>query len=442
MSGWSDNALFASLKAIPRIRSYGKISAIEGGCLKISGLGHVGRIGDQISIQTTAARRIGGELIALNEANVSANTYDSLEGISLGNRVELLTSDSIRPHESWIGRVLDSHADPVDGRPLTKGQESVRLKNSPPAALDRKGLGERMETGLAVLNTMLPLARGQRIGIFAGSGVGKSTLLGQLAVGAAVDLVVVALVGERGREVREFVEQTMGHETMAKSIVVAATSDQAPLLKRRAAWTAMAIAEYFRDTGRHVMLVVDSLTRFAEAHREIALAAGEKPSLSAFPPSTANVIAALVERAGPGALGKGDITGVFSILAAGSDMDEPVADIVRGLLDGHIVLDRSIAERGRFPAIDVRRSVSRSIQKVATEHELMVVAWARRILTTHHETDALVKSGLYSSGSDKQIDEAIRAWPRIDAFVERTAEPNVKGSFDGLEAIMTDKSDD
>ena len=214
-----------------------------------------------------------------------------------------------------------------------------------------------------------PIARGQRIGVFAGSGIGKSSLLADLARGIEADIVVYALIGERGRELRDFVDNVLGPEGMARAVVIAATSDQAPLIKRRAAWMAMAVAEVFRDQGKHVLLLLDSLTRFAEAHREIALTAGEAPTLRGFPPSTANLIAALCERAGPGPFGKGDITAVFSVLVAASDMDEPIADITRGVLDGHVVLDRGIAERGRFPAIDVRRSVSRSLPGIATEEE-------------------------------------------------------------------------
>ena len=265
--------------------------------------------------------------------------------------------------------------------------------------------------------------------MFAGSGVGKSTLLADLARGIEAEIVVYALIGERGRELRDFVDNVLGPKGMQRAVVIAATSDQAPLIKRRAAWMAMAVAEVFRDQGRHVLLLVDSLTRFAEAHREIALTAGEAPSLRGFPPSTANLIAALCERAGPGPFGKGDITGIFSVLVAASDMDEPVADITRGVLDGHVVLDRGIAERGRFPAVDVRRSVSRSLPAIATDAENAMLARVRRVLTTYENAALMIQTGLYVPGSDAGIDEAIRLWPKLDAFFTERTPAGVAESF-------------
>jgi flagellum-specific ATP synthase len=306
----------------------------------------------------------------------------------------------------------------------------------PPPPASRKALGPRLATGTSVFDTLLPIARGQRIGLFAGSGIGKSSLLGTLARGIEADVVVFALIGERGRELREFTETVLGPEGMARAVVIAATSDQAPLIKRRAAWMAMAVAEVFRDHGRHVLLMVDSLTRFAEAHREIALTAGEAPSLRAYPPSTANLIASLCERAGPGPFGKGDITGIFSVLVAASDMDEPVADITRGVLDGHVVLDRAIAERGRFPAIDVRRSVSRSLPAIATEAENALIARARRVLTAFENAELMIQTGLYVPGSDAAIDEAARLWPALDAFIAEPAPAGVADSFARLATAL------
>jgi flagellum-specific ATP synthase len=341
----------------------------------------------------------------------------------------------VHPAEDWVGRIVDAFGQPLDGRPLTAGAASATLRRAPPPPATRKGLGARVGTGLAAFDTVLPLARGQRVGVFAGSGVGKSSLLADLARGIEAEIVVYALIGERGRELRDFVDNVLGPEGMKRAVVIAATSDQAPLIKRRAAWMAMAVAEVFRDEGRHVLLLIDSLTRFAEAHREIALTAGEAPSLRGFPPSVANLIAALCERAGPGPFGKGDITAIFSVLVAGSDMDEPIADITRGVLDGHVVLDRGIAERGRFPAIDVRRSVSRSLPAIATEAENAMLARVRRVLTTYENAALMIQTGLYAPGSDPAIDEAIKVWPRLDAFfTERSAE--VGASFARLEAVL------
>ncbi|MEM9642832.1 MAG: flagellum-specific ATP synthase FliI, partial [Pseudomonadota bacterium] len=271
---------------------------------------------------------------------------------------------------------------------------------------------------------------------FAGSGVGKSSLLAELARKTPADRVVLALIGERGRELRHFTDQVLGEAGLARSIVVAATSDQSPLIKRRAGWTAMAVAEALRDTGDDVLLLVDSLTRMAEAHREVALTAGEPASLRAYPPSTGGMIAALTERAGPGGAGQGDITAVFSVLVAGSDMDEPVADMTRGVLDGHIVLDREIAERGRYPAIDVRRSVSRSLPQAASADENTLILKARQTLATYEAAYPMVQAGLYVPGSDAAIDRALEIWPRLDAFFSQIGEATPATAFAALEMCV------
>ncbi|HXI87713.1 MAG TPA: hypothetical protein VNH64_09655, partial [Parvularculaceae bacterium] len=284
-------------------------------------------------------------------------------------------------------------------------------------------------------DTFLPLCRGQRIGLFSGSGVGKSTLIADLAKGVEADVVVLALIGERSREVREFVEETLGEEGRRRAVVIVSTCDDPAPVKRRAAFLAMTTAEYFRDLGLHVLLLFDSITRFADAHREIGLAAGETPSLRAYPPSTTRMIAALAERAGPGVGEAGDITAIFSVLVAGSDMDEPVADMVRGILDGHVVLDRGIAERGRFPAIDIRRSVSRSLPKAASPKENALLAEGRALIAAYEEASTMIQTGLYAKGSDPTIDRAIAVWPRLDAFTGEDS-PNCGESYARLETIL------
>ena len=290
-----------------------------------------------------------------------------------------------------------------------------------------------------MFDTLLPIVRGQRIGLFAGSGVGKSTLLSALARGVTADVVVIAIVGERGRELREFVETTLGPEGMARAVIVAATSDQSPLMRRRCAWAAMAVAEHFRDEGRHVLFLADSITRFAEAHREIALASGEAPSYRGFPPSTSQIIMALAERSGPGPEGAGDISAIFSVLVAGSDMEEPVADILRGVLDGHVVLDRAIAERGRFPAVDVLRSVSRSLPHAATAAENALIGRARAALGLYAESELMIKAGLYAPGSDPRLDEAVRMQPALDGFVALQS-PDSGHSFRLLEDVLANRA--
>jgi len=247
---------------------------------------------------------------------------------------------------------------------------------------------------------------------------------------------VIALVGERGRELRQFVETTLGKKGMARAVVVAATSDQSALLRRRCALTAMSVAEHFRDQGKHVLLLADSITRFAEAHREIAVAAGESPALRGFPASTSHLVMSLCERAGPGLDGSGDITAIFSVLVAGSDMEEPIADMMRGVLDGHVVLDRAIAERGRYPAIDAVRSVSRSLPQAANEQENALLASARKLLGSYDENALMIRAGLYSAGSDPLLDTAIKAYPELDAFIATLERLNTKNSFQRLELIL------
>jgi flagellum-specific ATP synthase len=292
---------------------------------------------------------------------------------------------------------------------------------------------------VAIFDTLLPLVRGQRIGLFAGSGVGKSSLLARFAQGVEADVVVIALVGERGRELREFTERVLGPRGLARSVVVTATSDQSPLMRRMCVPTAMAVAEHFRDQGKHVLLLVDSITRFAEAHREVALAGGEEASLRGYPPSLSQAIMGLAERAGPGPEGMGDITAVFSVLVAGSDMDEPVADILRGVLDGHVVMDRRIAERGRFPAIDLLRSVSRSLPEAASEGENAMIAEARRLLGAYDRAELMIQAGLYAAGSDPVIDRAIRLWPALDGFLAEDAPlGGPEASFERLRACLKD----
>lgn len=422
-------------------RYYGRVRAIRAGLVEVTGLDAHASVGDRINFPMPYGEFLGGEVIALSPETASVLTEGAVEGLSIGTEAELLFAPTIAPAESWIGRIIDPLGQPLDGRPLSHGSRDRAYRAPPPPAAGRRRLGTRLGTGLAVFDTILPIVRGQRVGLFAGSGVGKSTLLSSLAKGVEADVVVIALIGERGRELREFVESTLGADGMARAVVIAATSDQSPLLRRRCAWAAMAVAEYFRDLGRHVLFLADSITRFAEAHREIALAAGEAPSYRGFPPSTSSLIMALAERSGPGPEGmgpegSGDITGIFSVLVAGSDMEEPVADILRGVLDGHVVLDRAIAERGRFPAVDVLRSVSRSLPQAASGPENALIGRARAMLGAYAESELMIRAGLYAPGSDPKLDEAVRIYPALDQFVARSAE-TVEQSFGLLSEALS-----
>lgn len=272
--------------------------------------------------------------------------------------------------------------------------------------------------------------------MFAGSGLGKSSLISHFAKHMQADVVVLALIGERGRELADFVTYALGPEGMARSVVVATTSDQSALMRRRCAFSAMSVAEYFRDKGAQVLLLADSITRFAEAHREIAIASGEIPAMQGYPVSTSSMIMSLCERAGPGDIGAGDITALFSVLVAGSDMEEPIADILRGVLDGHVVLDREIAERGRYPAINLLKSLSRSLPMAATVAENQLIQTARQLLGAYEESALMIRAGLYVSGSDPLLDRAIKIWPDLDKFLGDTESLGVENSFRRLADIL------
>ncbi|SDE43777.1 flagellum-specific ATP synthase [Paracoccus isoporae] len=426
------------IRRLRATRHFGSVTEINAGLVRITGLHAVAAIGDRVRLGT--APGICGEIISLGPGSARVLPEEPANGLSIGMEAEFLGPPRLYPGPDWVGRVLDPLGRPLDGRPLPPGPRERGFTGPPPAAVTRRPLGPRLATGLAVFDTLLPLVRGQRIGLFAGSGVGKSRLLSDLATGVAADVSVIALIGERGRELREFVEQTLGPEGMARAVIIAGTSDQSPLIRRRCAWAAMAVAEFFRDRGQHVLLLADSVTRFAEAHREIALSAGEAASDRGFPPSTAHLIMSLAERAGPGAQGAGDITAIFSVLVAGSDMEEPVADILRGVLDGHVVLERAIAERGRFPAIDVLRSVSRALPRAASERENALIGRARGLLGAYAESELMVKSGLYAAGSDPFLDEAVRLYPALDRFIAQSGAGDCAASFTALSDILDSRS--
>jgi flagellum-specific ATP synthase len=427
--------LRARLGQIPLTKRVGRVAELAGGTLRVTGLSQGTSLGDRVVIRG-AGPAIGGEVLRLSKDGLCVLPDGVGEGLTMNDTVEIVGRAEIAPDNSWIGRVIDPFGKPLDGRPLMPGAQSRPLRAPPPPPASRRALGERLETGTSVFNTLLPLVRGQRIGLFAGSGVGKSSLLGKFARGVSADVVVIALVGERGRELREFTERVLGPLGMARAVVVTATSDQSPLVRRRCMWTAMAVAEHFREQGLHVLLLADSITRFAEAHREVALAAGEQGNLRGFPPSTSHTIMSLAERAGPGADGAGDITAVFTVLVAGSDMEEPVADILRGVLDGHVVMDRAIAERGRFPAIDLLRSVSRSLPDAATAGENALIVEARRLLGAYERAEMMIQAGLYSSGSDPVVDAAIKVWPGLDAFLAADAPDGIDRSFQQLATCL------
>ncbi len=440
MTDLSVSLIGRSLIAAVSPRIFGLVCGVEGLRVIVSGLGGFGRVGDRLIIARRNDAPLHAEILGVERERVVAYAFGSTQGVAHGDRAELRDHGaSVRPGSGWLGRVVNWRGEEIDGGAPDAGEKPMRLDAGPPPAPLRKQVGERLATGRTAFDTFLPICRGQRLGVFAGSGVGKSMLLGDLAAGVAADVCVIALIGERGREVRAFVEAARAGGFLDRSVIVASTSDEPALAKRDSARLALAVAEYFRSSGQHALLIFDSLTRYAEAWREVALARGEPPSLHAFPPSTVGALAALVERAGPGIEGEGDITAVFSVLVAGSDMEEPVADMVRGLLDGHVILDRAIAERGRFPAINIRRSVSRALPAAATDAENADLREARALMTAYENSEMVIRAGLYAAGSDPATDRAIALWPRLDAFVAEGAVASPQESFERLRSILSDR---
>lgn len=427
--------LAAQITELNPVRSIGRVNRVEAGLIHISGLAGKARIGDLVVVYRQGDP-LSGEVLQLDGEKLIILPDQEPSGVALNDRAALLEARGIAPSDGWIGRVIDPFGNPLDDMPLLRGPVARSLRASPPEAAKRRNMGERVNTGLAVLNTILPIVEGQRVGLFAGSGVGKSTLLAQLAQNMTADVVVIALIGERGRELRHFIENVLGSEGLRRAVVVCATSDQSPLVRRRCAWAAMSVAEHFREKGLKVLLLADSITRFAEAHREIAVASGEAPVLRGYPPSTAHLIMSLCERAGPGTKDEGDITGIFSVLVAGSDMEEPIADILRGVLDGHIVLDREIAERGRYPAINALKSISRSLPAAASKAENEILSRMRRYLSVYDQNAMMVRAGLYAAGADPEVDAAIQIWPDLDEFLSRSEPQSIKSSFQTLENIF------
>jgi flagellum-specific ATP synthase len=381
----------------------------------VSGLSDVASVGHRI-VFSADGRSATGEVVEVSESDTAVMLEGACEWLGIDHAALHHGPFRLYPDDTWLGRVIDGDGRPLDGAGLLQGLAGVSLTATPPPPTQRRGLGDPLATGYAVFDTILPIVSGQRVGVFSGSGVGKSSLMAGFARDLQADVVVIGMIGERGREVREFVERVLGKKGLARSVVVAATSDQSAIARRRAAFTALSIAEHFRDRGRQVLLMIDSITRLAEAHREIAAASGELAAMRGYPPSLVPLLSSLCERAGPGAAGQGDITSIMTVLVAGSDMDEPVADTLRGLLDGHFVLSREIAERGRFPAIDILHSVSRALPDAASSEENRLIQAARRSLALHRDSEVMVRAGLHQRGVDVELDRAIDHFPALDSF--------------------------
>ncbi|MFZ1429371.1 MAG: FliI/YscN family ATPase [Geminicoccaceae bacterium] len=421
--------MIAALNAIPKFRTGGFVSRCSGGLVSAIGLAGRAGVGEICLIESGASSAsplfddrtaIPAEIVGFSEAAVQLVTYDEPRGITQGARVTVEPDLAVvRPCLAWRGRVLDAMGNAIDGgAPLPRGALPYAIQTRPVAAEKRRGLGPRQSLGVRALDLFAPCCEGQRMGIFAGSGVGKSTLLSMIAASSAADVMVIGLIGERGRELHDLLEATLGENGRARSVVVVATSDQPAMLRRRAAYLTLTVAEFLRDQGLKVLCLMDSVTRFAMALREIYLAAGEVPTSRGYPPGVFAELPRLLERAGPGA-STGSITGLFTVLVEGDDTNEPISDTVRGILDGHVVLDRAIAEGGRFPAVDPLRSLSRTAPACYAPRERELAREARRLMRLHADMAELIRLGAYRSGANAELDRAIAVQPALERVLRQ-----------------------
>ncbi len=416
--------LVAAIERIDPLTVSGRVSAVNGLLIETRGALTRLAVGARAEILRRADAPLVCEVVGFQGESALLMPFGAVEGVAPGAELRIAPElASVRPSLAWKGRIVDAFGDPIDGKgPLPQGRAPYPLRAPPPPAHARGRVGQRLDLGVRAMNVFTTCCRGQRLGVFAGSGVGKSVLLSMLAREASCDAVVVGLIGERGREVREFIEETLGPAGLRRAVVVVATSDEPALKRRQAAYLTMAIAEYLRDQDQQVLCLMDSVTRFAMSQREIGLAAGEPPTTKGYTPTVFTELPKLLERAGPGPIRPdgteaGAITGLFTVLVDGDDHNEPIADAVRGILDGHIVMDRSIAERGRFPAINVLRSISRTMPACQTPEEREITAEARKVLASYSNMEELIRIGAYRSGADPEVDRAILLNPALEAFL-------------------------
>ncbi len=439
MDRLSEQAL-AGISVLSREEVYGRVTKILGLLVEIAGFGTGLSIGAMVHLKPHGRPEIPCEVVGFKDGHALLMPFGTLEGVGLGCRAVIHNSTPvIMPDERWLGRVINGMAQPIDGLgPLSRGGHPVPLKNKPPPPHSRQRLGKQLDLGVRAMNTFISMARGQRVGIFSGSGVGKSVLLSMMARYTSADVSVIGLVGERGREVQEFLEDDLGPEGLARSVVIVATGDEPALMRRQAAYTTMAVAEYMRDQGKNVLCLIDSVTRFAMAQREIGLSAGEPPTSKGYPPTTFGELARLLERAGPGGPGQGSITGLFSVLVEGDDHNEPISDAARGILDGHVVMEREIADRGRYPAINVLKSISRSMPGVLTPEQNAIIRRAKQVVTVYEDMAELIRLGAYRKGSDKAVDESLILYPQIEEFLRQDKDDNtpIAEAFKRLASIL------
>jgi len=467
-----------ALRHLPKDAIYGQVAAVQGAVIEVEGLLGAASIGAHIRLESDAGL-LDAEITGLDRGVAHCLPFTEPRGITIGAKAHVSAGqDRIRPSRAWLGRMVDGLGRPVDGKgPLPAGGTPRLMRAEPPPAASRARVGQRIETGVRALDLFAPLCVGQRLGLFAGSGVGKSVLLSMLARWTECDVAVIGLIGERGREVQEFIEDDLGAEGLAHSVVVVATSDAPALMRRQAAWTTLAIAEYFRDQGKHVLCLMDSVTRFAMAQREIGLANGEPPASRGYTPSVFAELPRLLERAGPGfapadaegaapahsptrlpnslscgrsggrvgqggipIIDSGSITGLFTVLVDGGDHDEPVADAVRGILDGHVILSRHIAEQGRYPAVDLLKSVSRTLPHCLSQEHNDLRMQARSLLSLYADMEEMVRLGAYRTGSNPEVDRAMALAPHIETLLQQSRQDQGQShaAFAALATIMAE----
>lgn len=399
-------------------RRYGRLVRVTGLTLEVVGCQLV--IGQRCQVESASGQPLMAEVVGFNRDIAFLMPLQHMVGLYAGARVlPIEGEETIRIGPHLLGRVLDGTLVPLDGKPLEPGGDAVPLFAFPPNPLLRNPVSQPLDVGIRAINSMLTVGKGQRLGLFAGSGVGKSMLLGMMTRNTRASIVVVGLIGERGREVREFIEHSLGAEGLARAVVIAAPADQSPLMRLRAAQVCHRIAEYFRDSGQDVLLLMDSLTRYAQAQREIALAIGEPPATRGYPPSVFSMLTQLVERAGNGVHPDGSLSAFYTVLAEGDDQQDPVVDAARAILDGHIVLTRKLAEEGHYPAIDIGTSVSRVMTHIVSPEWHRVAVKARQIWGRYQQVRELLPLGGYQPGADPQMDEAVQRYPRLSSFLQQ-----------------------
>ncbi len=399
---------------------FGKVKAIQGMLVEIGGVQSFLSVGDRCTLIGRRGERVQCEVVGFRDDRALAMPFSALDGIGLDSAAEVGESNSVAyPENSWLGRVVNAFGEALDGKgPVGRGTVGYPVKRPAPPAHARGRVEGKIDLGIKSLNSFVTCCRGQRMGIFSASGVGKSILMSMLARYSRADVIVIGLIGERGREVKEFLEEDLGEEGLARSVLIVATSDESPLMRRQAAYMTMTVAEYFRDQGKDVLCLMDSVTRFAMAQREIGLSAGEPPASKGYTPTVFAELPKLLERAGPGT-GTGTITAMFAVLVEGDDHNEPISDAVRGIVDGHIVLDRTIAQRNRNPANNILRSVSRTMPDCNTEDQNILINKARSLMVTYEDMSELIRLGAYRTGSDVAVDEAIRYHDALEAFLSQ-----------------------